>query len=62
MQAIIQSQLNDAGTTQDWDSDFLNDTLVYILDKDKLDADVTDKSVVFVIGQSIDSVSPLTHE
>ena len=47
-QAIIQTQCNDADTTQDWDLEVLNHVLVQVLDKDQLGTNATDKFTVFV--------------
>ena len=55
-QAVTQSQCNDADTTQDWDSEVLNHELVHVHNKDKLGAYATNKFMVFVIGQGIDSM------
>ena len=50
MQAVTQTQCNNSDTTQDWDTEVLNHALVHVLDKDKMNGDVTNDFTVFVIG------------
>ena len=42
-QAVFQSQHNAMDTTEDWDVGVLNHVLSQVLDKDAMDADVTNK-------------------
>ena len=55
-QGVTQTQRSDDDQNQDWDKEVLNHTLTHILDKDKLDANATNKFAVFVIGNGFDDV------
>ena len=54
-QAVTQIQHSD-DDAQDWDAEVLNHALVHVLDKDQVEARVTDDFTVFVITNGIDDV------
>ena len=55
-QAIAQTQHNIFPTTEDWDAEILNHMLVHVLDKDMMDANVTNKFVPFLMHQRFDNI------